>query len=53
VLIGIGVVMLLSRVNSALVDLLSQLVHIATAVGRMLALIVILVVISSVVLLHI
>lgn len=53
VLLGIGVVMLISRVNSVLVDLVSQLVQVAAAVGRMLALTLVLVVIGALILLHI
>jgi hypothetical protein len=53
VLLGIGVIMLTARVNSILVDLVSQLVQVAAAVGRMLILILVLVVIGALILLHI
>lgn len=53
VILGIGCVMLVSRVNSVLVNLVSQLVQIAAAVGRMLILILVLIVIGSIVLLRI
>ena len=53
VLLGIGVIMLTARVNSILVDLVSQLVQVAAAVGRMLILILVLVVIAALILLHI
>lgn len=53
VLLGIGVVVLISRVNSVLIDLVSQLVQVAAAVGRMLALTLVLVVIGALILLHI
>lgn len=52
VLLGIACAVLLSRVNSVLIDLVAQLVQVAAAVGRMVILIVILVVIGSIVLLH-
>ena len=53
VLLGIGVILLMSRVNSVLVDLVSQLVQVAAAVGRMLILLLVLVVLGSLILLHI
>ena len=53
VLLGIGVIALMARVNSVLVDLVSQLVQVAAAVGRMLMLILVLVIIGALVLLHI
>ena len=53
VLMGIGFLVLVSRVNSVLVDLISQLVQVAAAVGRMLILILAIVVIAAFVLLHI
>ena len=52
VVLGIGVVGLISRVNSVLVDLVSQLVQVAAAVGRMLALTLILVVVGVLLLFH-
>ena len=53
VLLGIGCVMVVARVNSVLVDLVSHLVQIAAAVGRMLVVILVLIVLGSIVLLHI
>jgi len=53
VLVGIAVVALMSRVNSVLVDLVSQLVQVAAAVGRMLILVMVLVIIGTLILLHI
>jgi len=53
VLLGIGVIMLTARVNSILVDLVSQLVQVAAAVGRMLIMILALIVIGALLLLHI
>jgi hypothetical protein len=53
VLLGIGVLVLISRVNSVLVNLVSQLVQAAAIVGRMLALTLVLVVIGTLILLHI
>ena len=53
ILLGIGVVVLISRINSFLVDLVSQLVQVAAAIGRMLALTLVLVVIGALVVLHI
>jgi hypothetical protein len=53
VVLGIGVLALISRVNSVLVNLVSQLVQVAAAVGRMLALTLVLVVIGALILLHI
>lgn len=53
VLLGIAVLALVARVNSALVNLVSQLIQVAAAVGRMLILILVLVVIGSLMLLHI
>jgi uncharacterized membrane protein len=52
VLLGIGCMVLLSRVKSVLVSLVSQLARVAAAVDRMIILIVILVVIGSIILLH-
>lgn len=53
VLLGIGVIILIARVNSVIVDLVSQLVQVAAAVGRMLILVLVLVVIGALILLHI
>lgn len=53
VLLGIAVLALVARVNSALVNLVSQLIQVAAAVGRMLILILVLVIIGSLMLLHI
>jgi hypothetical protein len=53
VLLGVGVVVLMSRVNSVLIDLVSQLVQVAAAVGRMLILILVLIVIGTLILLHV
>ena len=53
VLAGIGVVVLMSRVNAALVDLVSRLVQVAAAVGRMLILTIVLVIVGALVLLHV
>lgn len=52
VLIGIGCMVLLSRVKSVLVNLLGQLARAAAVVDRMIILVVILVVIGSIILLH-
>jgi len=51
--LGIGIVGLISRVNSVLIDLVSQLVQVAAAVGRMLALTLVLVFVGALILLHI
>ena len=52
VLVGIACVVLLSRVNSVLVDLVSQIIQATAVVGRMLILILVLVVIGGIVLIH-
>lgn len=52
-LLGIGAIVLIARVNSAIVILVSQLVQVAAAVGRMLILVLALVVIGTLILLHI
>jgi len=53
IVLGIGIVGLISRVNSVLIDLVSQLVQVAAAVGRMLALTLVLVFVGALILLHI
>lgn len=54
VLLGIGVIMLIARVNSVIVNLVSQfVVQVAAAVGRMLILVLVLVVIGALILLRI
>ena len=52
-LLGIGLVILMSRVNSVLFNLVSQLVQVATAIGRMLVVVLVVLVIGSLLLLHI
>jgi hypothetical protein len=51
-LVVISLVMLVSRVNSVLIDLVSQLVQVAAAIGRMLVVILVVIVIGSLLLLH-